>query len=57
VRDAAPEKEILRVYEDGGERYGAWKVWNQLGREGIAAQCTVDWLMRKLELRGVRRAG
>jgi len=58
VRDAALEKEILRVYKDSRERYGAWKVWDQLNREGIAAaRCTVERLMRQLGLRGVRRGG
>ena len=58
VRDAALEKQVLRVYKDSGERYGAWKVWDQLNREGIAAaRCTVERLMRKLGLRGVRRGG
>ena len=58
VREAALEKQILRVYKDSGERYGAWKVWDQLNREGIAAaRCTVERLMRKLGLRGVRRGG
>jgi putative transposase len=58
VRDAALEKEIARVYKDSGERFGAWKVWDQLNREGIpAARCTVERLMRKLGLRGVRRGG
>ena len=58
VRDAALEKQILRVYEDSGERYGAWKVWDQLNREGIAAaRCTVERLMRQLGLRGARRGG
>ena len=58
VRDAALEKQILRVYKDSGERYGAWKVWDQLNREGIAAaRCTVERLMRQLGLRGVRRGG
>jgi putative transposase len=58
VRDAALEKQILRVYKDSGERYGAWKVWDQLNREGVpAARCTVERLMRKLGLRGVRRGG
>ena len=43
VREAALEKQILRVYKDSGERYGAWKVWDQLNREGIAAaRCTVS---------------
>jgi putative transposase len=58
VRDAALEQQILRVYKDSGERYGAWKVRDQLSREGIAAaRCTVERLMRKLGLRGVRRGG
>jgi putative transposase len=58
VRDAALEKQILRVWKDSGERYGAWKVRDQLNREGIAAaRCTVERLMRKLGLRGVRRGG
>src|SRR6266581_5122128 len=56
VREAALEKQILRVWKDSGERYGAWKVWEQLNREGIAAaRCTVERLMRTLGLRGVRR--
>ncbi|WP_415834817.1 IS3 family transposase, partial [Kerstersia similis] len=32
------------------------KVWHQLQREGIAvARCTVERLMRRLGLQGVRR--
>ena len=58
VRDAALEKQILRVYKDSGERYGAWKVRDQLHRDGIAvARCAVGRLMRKLGLRGVVRGG
>lgn len=58
VREAALEKQILRVYKASGERYGAWKVWDQLNREGVAvARCTVERLMRALGLRGVRRGG
>ncbi|MGH8923000.1 MAG: IS3 family transposase, partial [Actinomycetes bacterium] len=58
VRDAALEKQILRVYKDSRERYGAWKVRDQLNREGnAAARCTVERLMRQLRLRGVRRGG
>ena len=58
VRDAALEKQILRVYKDSGERYGAWKVWDQLNREGIAvARCTVERLMRKLGCAGCAAAG
>jgi transposase InsO family protein len=43
------EIESLRVY-------GADKVWRQLVREGVAvARCTVERLMRRLGLQGVRR--
>ena len=36
--------------------YDADKVWKQMRREGIAvARCTVERLMRHLDLRGVRR--
>ena len=36
--------------------YGADKVWKQMNREGISvARCTVERLMRRLGLRGVRR--
>src|SRR5258708_35557844 len=41
-----------------GERSGARKVWWQLHREHVAAgRCTVERLMRRLGLRGVRRGG
>jgi putative transposase len=36
--------------------YGADKVWKQLNREGISiARCTVERLMKRLGLQGVRR--
>ena len=36
--------------------YGADKVWHQMKREGTAvARCTVERLMKRLGLRGVRR--
>jgi putative transposase len=36
--------------------YGADKVWKQLNREGISiARCTVERLMRRMGLQGVRR--
>ncbi len=36
--------------------YGADKVWRQLNREGLqVARCTVERLMRRLGLQGVRR--
>lgn len=36
--------------------YGADKIWRQLGREGVqAARCTVERLMKRLGIEGVRR--
>ncbi len=46
--------EILRVWHENFQVYGARKVWHQLNREGIrVARCTVERLMKKLELKGV----
>jgi putative transposase len=59
LRDAELLVEIRRVHADralGRGLYGAQKVWRQLRREGIAvARCTVERLMRRAGLRGVRR--
>jgi len=47
---------IQRVWQANFQVYGADKVWRQLQREGIqVARCTVERLMRRLGLRGVRR--
>ena len=47
---------IQRVWDANMRVYGADKVWKQLNREGIAiARCTVERLMRKLGIEGVRR--
>ena len=55
-RDAALLAQIKRVYKESGEVYGARKVWLQLRREHITcARCTVERLMRRAGLRGVRR--
>jgi len=55
-QDALLSKEIDRVWHENRGVYGARKVWKQLGREDIpVACCTVEWLMRKLELQGVVR--
>jgi putative transposase len=55
-RDAELRAEIGRVHAANFGVYGARKVWRQLGREGIAvARCTVERLMRGMELRGVVR--
>ena len=48
--------EIDRVWHENRQVYGARKVWKQLRREDIpVARCTVERLMRKLELQGVIR--
>jgi transposase InsO family protein len=55
-RDDALLPHIQRVWQDHFQVYGADKVWKQLQREGIpVARCTVERLMRRLGLRGVRR--
>jgi len=47
---------IQRIFQDNHGVYGADKVWRQLNREGIAvARCTVERLMRRQGLQGVRR--
>jgi len=48
--------QIQRVFEDNHGVYGADKVWRQLNREGLrVARCTVERLMRRQGLQGVRR--
>ena len=55
-QDQALCVEIRRVWEENFQVYGARKVWRQLQREGHAvARCTVERLMRQLEIQGVRR--
>jgi len=65
-RDALLKVEIARVHRENFDAYGARKVWLQLNREliagrpsmqpiGYVARCTVERLMRDLELVGVRR--
>lgn len=55
-RDAELCPEIERVYDANFKVYGADKVCKQLKREGVeVARCTVERLMRKLGLEGVRR--
>jgi transposase InsO family protein len=56
IRDATLEIEIRRVWEKNFRVYGACKVWRQLNREYIfVARCTVERLMKKLGIQGVRR--
>jgi putative transposase len=55
-QDRVLMEQIRRVHEANFEVYGARKVWRQLGREGIAvARCTVERLMRRMDLRGAVR--
>jgi putative transposase len=55
-RDAGLRPEILRVWHENREVYGARKVWKQLLREKVdVARCTVSRLMRELGLQGVVR--
>ena len=55
-RDEQLRVEIQRVRSESFELYGARKTWRQLGREGIvAARCTVERLMRQMDLRGAVR--
>ena len=47
---------IQRVWQANMQVYGADKVWRQLNREGLeVARCTVERLMKRLGLAGVRR--
>ncbi len=56
VRDEWLKVEILRVYNQNFQVYGARKVWRQLRREGIVvARCTVERLMPVLGIAGVVR--
>ncbi|BCT68220.1 IS3 family transposase ISStma17 [Nitrosospira sp. NRS527] len=48
--------EIKRVWQANMQVYGADKVWRQLNREGRhVARCTVERLMKRQGLQGVRR--
>jgi len=55
-RDEALMPQIQRVWQENMQVYGAEKVWRQLEREQVAvARCTVERLMRRLNLEGARR--
>jgi transposase InsO family protein len=48
--------QIQRVWQADMQVYGADKVWHQLNREGVqVARCTVERLMKREGLHGVRR--
>ena len=56
IRDEELVAEVCRVHTESRARYGADKVWRQLQLEGVAvARCTVERLMRREGLVGVRR--
>lgn len=55
-RDEVLKEEVRRVWTENRRSYGADKVWTQLRREGfVVARCTVERLMRDLQIRGVVR--
>jgi transposase InsO family protein len=55
-RDELLMPHIERVWQANMQVYGAEKVWKQMNREDIAvARCTVERLMCRLGLEGVRR--
>lgn len=55
-RDAMLIPVVEQVWNANLQVYGADKVWKQINREGIeVARCTVERLMRRLGLRGVKR--
>ena len=55
-RDDIVIADVQRVWHANMQVYGADKVWRQLNREGIViARCTVERLMKRLGLQGVRR--
>ena len=55
-QDKRDAEEIRRVFTVSRNRYGARKVWNAMRREGYRiARCTVERLMKTMELQGVVR--
>jgi transposase InsO family protein len=55
-RDASLMPQIVRVFDENFQVYGARKVWRQLRREGHdVARCTVERLMQSMDLQGVIR--
>lgn len=54
--DEERRREIRRVWTEHHEVYGPKKVWKELRREAFPiARCTVERLMREMELQGVVR--
>ena len=58
IRDRHHKVEIQRVWEENLQVYGVRKVWKQLKREDfVIARCTVERLMKVLNIQGVSRGG
>jgi len=56
-RDDMLNPETKRIWQDNMQVYGADKIWRQLNREGHhVARCTVERLMKRQGLQGVRRS-
>lgn len=55
-RDEALCEQVLRIWHENYCVYGARKLWHQLLIEGhIVARCTVERLMKRLVIAGIRR--
>lgn len=55
-RDDTLVPHIERVWQANMRVYSADKIWKQMNREGLSiARCTVERLMKRLGLQGVRR--
>ncbi len=55
-RDETLMSQIQTVWQANMQVYGADKVWHQMNREGTqVARCTVERLMKRMGLHGVRR--
>jgi putative transposase len=56
VRDEELIPLIIKIYNENYQVYGARKIWEQLHRQGHqVARCTVERLMRRVDIRGVSR--
>jgi putative transposase len=55
-RDETLMHQIQSLWQANMQVYGAEKVWHQMNREGTkVASCTVERLMKRMGLHGVRR--
>lgn len=54
--DEALEVKITEIWEDSFRNYGVRKIWHQLLKDDVpVARCTVERLMKRLGIEGVRR--